>query len=102
MADLRSINDSDIVSSETDADCPDIEFSLTYLDGSAFDSTVFTFNATAQTLTTETNDELKIDVYDFRLTAKYAGAQYTNTGILDFTIDVIDPCLELATLTAQS
>ena len=35
-----------------------------------------------------------LKTYTLRLTAKYTGAEYTNVGILDFTVSLSDPCID--------
>ena len=92
--------DSAVVSSELAETCPyDLEFTLTKQDGSAFDVLVFTFDSGAQTITTFTNDPLKIGIYPLSMTVNYAGHPIVMTNFLAFSVEVIDPCLESTTLT---
>jgi len=65
-------------------------YELVMSDNSAIDSTVFTFDSAAGTLTTTTSDGGKIGTYEMKLTAKY-GATYTNVGSVEFDF-TIDPC----------
>ena len=83
------------MSDETLVTCPVIVFDLTNQDLSAFDTQVFTLTTTtgSQTLTTATSLEAKIGTYNLRLLAKYEGTQYSTAGQLDFTVEVLDPCL---------
>ena len=91
-----------MTSTEILATCPDIVFSLFKRDLSAFDATVFTFNAVAQSLTTFSSSQAKIGLYQLTLQARYSGATYTVAGKLDFDVKLIDPCLNSATITATA
>jgi len=50
-------------------------------------------------MTTQTSDKNAVKLYEFTLFVKYSGTPYTTAGTFDFAIDVIDPCLNDATLT---
>ena len=41
-----------------------------------------------------------IGLYPLQLAAQYDGADYSEAGFLNFEIDVIDPCLNDAIITA--
>ena len=99
-ADVQTVLDSLVTSSETLAVCPDIVFAVTKRDATPLDAAVFTFAAAAQTLTTVTNDAGKISQHPLTLLAQYDGATYSVAGTHDFDVDVIDPCPNHVTLTA--
>ena len=91
-ADVQTLLDSAVVSSELSETCPyDLEFTLTKQDGSAFDGSVFTFDNEDKTITTYTNDTLKIGIYPLSITVNYAGHPIVMTNKLDFTVEVINP-----------
>lgn len=68
------------------------------LDGSAIDTSLFTFDAstdpTVATFETFTMDSEKIGVYDLVLVAKFSGAGY-NSYQEGFTVEVLDPICPL-------
>ena len=61
--DVQTLLDSAITSSEKEAICPDIIFSVTNQDTTAIDPTVFVFSPMTQTLSTESADKTKIGIY---------------------------------------
>ena len=69
--------------------CPDFIYEVVMSDGSPIDPNVFTFNAAAGTLTTETSDPTKAGNYKMKLTASY-GATYPEKGSVDFMLRVIN------------
>ena len=68
-------------------------FTVTKRDGSALDATLFTYDGSAQTLTTYTTDINKIATNPFELTAHvaYAGS-YAIAGTLDFEVTLTLNC----------
>ena len=89
------IDESQIVSSKTEVTCPAIVKEVVNAsDESALDFSVFTYNALASTLTTQTNDITKDGEYYLRVKAYYVG--YTNVTPFDFMIEVDDTCKDAA------
>ena len=86
-----------VTSSSAIAACP-IELAITDLNGSVFDTDVFTFNPSTNVFTIESHDITKIDDYDLKITAKYTGSKYTKTAELQFKVTIDDHCAQ-ATLT---
>ena len=66
--------------------------------GSALDSTVFTFTSATSTFEIESSDTAKVANYNLKVTAKYTGASYINIAELAFIASVEDACM-IATLT---
>ena len=54
---------------------------------------MFVFDPSTGTLTIETDDVNDADTYDLRLNVAYEGSVYTIQDSLDFTVEIIDPCL---------
>ena len=74
--------------------CPDIVFDVVMqVDGSAIDSSVFTYTGATQMLSTHNTDlSLNGDVHDMQIQAQYDGAIYS-TFTLDFSVELIDRCV---------
>ena len=79
-------------SDEVTATCPTIELDILNSDGSALDSTVFTFTSGTSTLDIESSDPTKVATYNLKVTAKYTGASNLNISELPFTVTVADAC----------
>jgi len=77
-------------------------FSLVNRDLSPYDTSVFNFNAVTQSLTTFSSDKAKIGLYQLTLQAQYSGTTYSVAGKLDFDVNLIDPCLDSATITVTA
>ena len=82
--------------------CPDIVFEVVNRDGTIIDASVFTYADLTQSLTTFTDDSLKVGVYPLTLQARYFGGQYPVAGTHDFTVEVLDPCIDQAIVTPQA
>lgn len=84
-----------MTSTETTAPCPTtFTFSVTNRDGSAIDTSLFTWDGTADTLTTFTNDFNYYNVSPFLLTAHVAyDGGYAIAGKLDFEVTIDISCL---------
>lgn len=101
--DTQTVLATDVTSTELDATCPwTKEFQVYKRDGSALDTSVFNFNPATLELATFTNDPAKIGVHLLTLKVQYLehGTIATSTNIYDFQIEVIDPCINNAVLTA--
>ena len=79
-------------SDEVTATCPAIELDVLNNNGSALDSTVFTFTSGTSTFEIESSDTAEVATYNLKVTAKYTGASYININELPFTVIVDDPC----------
>ena len=101
-ADVHTILDSLVISSETEAVCPDIVFSFEKRGGGKFDASIFDYDETLQTLSTYTVSRQKIGVHLLTMYAQYVGDNYSVAGTYDFEVHLIDPCLDHATLTPQA
>ena len=82
------------VSSTATATCPtDFVFTVKNKDGTAFDTSLFTWDATAQTFSTQTSNFSYYTNSPYLLTVyvAYAGG-YSNAGSLDFKVIVDISC----------
>ena len=90
------------IASTGHAYCPLFKFDMQDQSGSAIDPALFTFvEAGTNDLTTiDPLDLTKAGVYNMRFLAYYDGdpSHYPVVPILDFTIELVDPCL-IGTLT---
>jgi len=68
--------------------CPELVYEVVMSDGSPIDPKVFTFNAAAGTLKTESSDPSKAGNYKMKLTARY-GATYSEKGSVDFVFAIL-------------
>lgn len=100
-ADIQSIPVAKVLSAETLATCPSIELSIVNDDLTPIDSSIFIYDAVAETLTSESSDEAKVDAYPMKIQAKYSGTLYPSFEY-DFTVNVINPCRNGATITPNS
>ena len=92
-ADIQTLLDSKVTSSETTAPCPpDFIFSVTKRDGTPFDSTLFTWTPATQEFKTETNlfSHYQNSPYDLTLHVAYEG--YPIADSLDFRVIVDISC----------
>lgn len=88
-----------MISAESFATCPyGFTFDLKNQDGSNILGTVFSWSELLQEVGTETYDKSKIGVYPMRLKIKYDGHDYMPDNYFDFEIEIIDPCIDSATL----
>ena len=71
--------------------CPNIVFQVQTQAGGAIDAAVFTFDAVARTIETESFDLAKADNYPLKLIANIDG--YSNTAELDFDMTLVNLCL---------
>ena len=55
---------------------------------------MFVFDPNTGTLTINTDDVNDADTYDLRLNVAYEGSEYAIQDSLDFTVTVVDPCLD--------
>ena len=69
--------------------CPNLIYEVVMSDDSALDSAIFTFDATAGTLTTQSSNASSAKSYSMKLTASY-GATYHLKGSQSFTFKIID------------
>ena len=97
-ADSQTLSTSNVSSTETTATCPAIELDILNDNGTAFDSSVFTFTSGTGIFAIETSDTGKVGTYNLKVTAKYTGASYTSIAELLFNVIVDDPC-STSTLT---
>ena len=99
-ADSQTLSTSNVSSTETTATCPAIELDILNDNGTAFDSSVFTFTSGTGIFAIETSDTGKVGTYNLKVTAKYTGVAYTNIAELLFTVIIDDPC-QTATFTVD-
>ena len=91
---VQTFLDSSVTSTETSATCPtEYTFTVTNRDGTAFDTSLFTWDSSAQTFSTHTNDFSYYTNSPYLLTVyvAYAGG-YSNAGSLDFKVIVDISC----------
>ena len=75
-ANIQTYNYGNIIKTISPSiNCPKLIYDVVMSDGSAIDSTTFTFNAAQATLTTVTSYVSKVGAYNMKLTATY-GANY--------------------------
>ena len=90
---VQTFLDSSVTSTETSATCPtEYTFTVTNRDGTAFDTSLFTWDSSAQTFSTYTNDFSYYTNSPYLLTVYVAYAGYSNAGSLDFKVIVNISC----------
>ena len=72
-ADSYPLQLSSVTSSSSVAACP-IELTITDSSGGTFDEDVFMFDPASNVFTIESDDISKVDDYDLKIVAKYAGS----------------------------
>ena len=72
--------------------CGDIVFEIVYTNGSTIDASVFTFDDSTDTFSTETSDVSKARVYGFIINTNYDGYVNPQSTNREFTITLIDTC----------
>ena len=93
-ANVQNFLDSKVSSNELTATCPtDFTFTITKRDGTAFDTNIFTWDSSAQTFSTYSNDFSYYTNGPYLFTAKvaYSGG-YVIAGSLDFQVNIGISC----------
>jgi len=92
-ANVQTFLDSKVASSYAGSVCPsNYVFTITKRDGSAFDTTLFTWDSAAQTFTTFTNNFAHYSTSAYQLTAHVAYQGYNIAGTLNFDVTVDISC----------
>ena len=78
--------------------CPALVWLITNSNDTPVSTNIFTANVPGATLSTYQTDRTYAQTYHIKLSAKYTGTHYSNTGSTVITYTVVDPCLT-ATLT---
>ena len=94
----QTLDPAKVDSNETTTTCPPIELNVLNGDDSGIDTDVFTFVQSTSIFSIESSEISKMDTYNLKLTAKYAGEEYSHITELSFTVTIDDPCV-LADLT---
>ena len=96
---VQKVSFTTIFSSETLAICPDIAITVVKDDLTPIDGAVFSHDPQAETLTTFSEDPLKVGSYPMQIVAQYNGVPgYYNSFSFPFTVNVIDVCLNNAVI----
>ena len=102
----RIFDQAHVTSSESVYPCPStIEFDVTLRNGDPLaGGFLVTFNPATNEISVASSDRSDLDLspVELSLRAKYEGVEFAYNGSLDFDVIIIDPCLDIVTVTPEA